>query len=59
MKEFDYRLIVWMMITIGGFLIGGTFFAFVKFSRFLDREKLAGERFRAELRETKDKRDRP
>ena len=45
-SSFDFIII--LMVFVGGGLIAFTFYAFVVFSRFLNKEKAAAERFRAE-----------
>jgi hypothetical protein len=49
-----YNSIIFIMVFVGGFFISFTVYAFIVFARFLDREKLAAERFRAEHRVSKE-----
>ena len=49
MVEKQYQVIVVVMVVAGGSFIAFVIWAFIIFSRFLEREKQAGERFRAEV----------
>lgn len=58
MNDTNYRVIVLMMIFIGGFIIVFTGVVFVLFYRFLEREREAGRRFREAHRERQANKDR-
>jgi hypothetical protein len=47
MNDKAIQNVILIMVFVGGFFISVTVYGFVLFARFLDREKLAADRFRA------------